>query len=151
MLIVAQWTLTVATFYLLNQPETLAKLRKELQDTGAINLSWSALEKLPYLSAVISEALRLAYGVSARIPRIATNENLIYRGQFKGQDIEYVIPSGTPMGMSNAINHHNEDVYPDSHSFIPERWLDGDEAQRRQMANSLTSFSKGSRQCLAMK
>ncbi|KAJ5578592.1 uncharacterized protein N7459_007556 [Penicillium hispanicum] len=141
------WTITVTTFYLLNQPDTLARLTQELKDADASNLSWFALEKLPYLNAVISEGLRLSYGVTARIPRIATNENLVYRGQFKGQEVEYVIPSGTPMGMSNAINHHNEDVFPDSEKYIPERWLDLEESQRRRMENSLTSFSKGSRQC----
>lgn len=137
--------------YLLNQPETLARLTKELQDADALNLSWFALEKLPYLSAVLNEGLRLSYGVSSRAPRIAPNENLLYRGEFQGREIEYVIPPGTPMGMSNAINHHNEDVFPDSHAFKPERWLDLEEDERHRMENSLTSFSKGSRQCLGKK
>ncbi|KAI9648460.1 hypothetical protein NHQ30_003094 [Ciborinia camelliae] len=145
------WTLTVTTFYLLSHPETLARLSKELQDADAINLSWFALEKLPYLSAIITESLRLSYGVTARTPRIAPNENLIYRGQFHGRKIQFVIPSGTPMGMSTVINHHNEDVFPDSDKFMPERWLGLDEAQRRRMESNLTSFSKGSRQCLAMR
>jgi hypothetical protein len=137
-----QWTLTVTTFYLLNQPDTLARLTNELQDADAINLSWFALEKLPYLSAVITEGLRLSYGVTARIPRIAPNEDLFYRGQYDDRKVEYIIPSGTPMGMSNAINHHNEDVFPESDKFMPER---------RRMESSLTSFSKGSRQCLGMR
>ncbi|KAF7858483.1 hypothetical protein EAF04_009083 [Stromatinia cepivora] len=144
------WTLTVTTFYLLNQPETLARLSKELRDADAINLPWFALEKLPYLNATITEALRLSYGVTARAPRIAPDENLIYRGQFHGRKIQFIIPSGTPMGMSNVINHHNEDVFPDSDKFMPERWLGLDEAQRRRMESNLTSFSRGSRQCLAM-
>lgn len=146
-----QWTLTVTTFYLLNQPETLALLTQELQRADASNLSWFALEKLPYLNAVITEGLRLSYGVTARIPRIATQENLVYCGQFKGQKVEYVIPSGTPMGMSNAINHHNEEVFPDSEKYIPERWIDIEESQQRRMENSMTSFSKGSRQCPGIK
>jgi hypothetical protein len=137
-LIVAQWTLTVTTFYLLNQPETLARLSKELQDANAINLSWSALDKPPYPNAVISEALRLSYGVTARIPRIAPNENLVYRGRFNGREIEYVIPSGTAMGMSNAINHHNEDVFPETDTFKPDRWLGLQGAQRRRMEPDLS-------------
>ncbi|GCB21809.1 trichodiene oxygenase [Aspergillus awamori] len=145
------WTLTVTSFHLLSQPETLSKLTRELQDADASQLSWVGLEKLPYLSAVILEGLRLSYGVTARIPRIAPNERLLYRGEFHGRSIEYVIPPGTPMGMSNAINHHNEAVFPDSHTFRPERWLGIDDAQRRRMENCLTSFSKGSRQCLGMK
>lgn len=151
LLMLRQWTLTVITFYLLDQPDTLAHLSKELEDANATNLAWLSLEKLPYLSAVISEGLRLAYGVPSRLPRIAPQENLIYRGRFQGMEIKYTIPSGTPMGMSNAINHHDEDVFPESDRFRPERWLDLEEAQRRRMKNSLTPFSKGSRQCLGMK
>ena len=60
--------------------------------------------------AVVTEGIRLSYGVSTRLPRIAPTETLLYRGEFQGREIEYVIPPGTPMGMLNAINHHNEDV-----------------------------------------
>ncbi|KAL2802295.1 cytochrome P450 [Aspergillus granulosus] len=144
------WTLTVITFYLLNQPDTLACLTKELQDADALNLSWLALEKLPYLSAVISEGLRLAYGVGCRLARIAPTETLVYRGEFNGHKIEYLIPSGTAMGMSSAIIHHNEDIFPESHAFTPERWVEVEEAQKRRMDGNLTSFNKGTRQCVAM-
>ncbi len=60
--------------------------------------------------AVVAEGIRLSSGVSTRLPRIAPTETLLYRGEFQGRDIEYVIPPDTPMGMLNAINHHNEDV-----------------------------------------
>lgn len=146
-----QWTLTVATYYLLDQPETLARLVQELQTADATNRTWNELEKLPYLSAVIAEALRLSYGVSPRSPRIAPNERLVYRGRFQGREIVYDIPPGTPVGMSNAINHHNEEVFPASHTFRVERWLEADEAQRRRMETSLTSFSRGSRSCVGIK
>ncbi|KAL5001375.1 cytochrome P450 [Aspergillus recurvatus] len=144
------WTLTVTTFYLLNQPDTLSRLRDELQDADALNLPWVALEKLPYLTAVIHEGLRLSYGISQRMPRIAPTETLFYRGEHNGRKVEYSIPAGTPMGMSNAINHHNENAFRDSNKFMPERWTDVDDAQRRRMESCLTSFSKGSRQCLGI-
>lgn len=47
--------------------------------------------------------------------------------------------------------HHNEDVFPDSHAFIPERWLDEQGLRRPNMDMGLLSFSKGSRQCLGIK
>jgi len=47
--------------------------------------------------------------------------------------------------------HHNEDVYPDSHAFLPERWLDAQGQRRTNLDRGLLSFSKGSRQCLGMK
>lgn len=133
-----QWTLTVITFYLLSQPDTLKMLSDELRRADASNLPWFSLEKLPYLSAVISEGLRLSYGVSSRLPRIAPDESLVYRGHFRGQHLEYLIPPGTPIGMSNGINHHNEDVFTDSTSFLPERWLDKVDVSRHSMESSLT-------------
>ena len=71
------WCLTVITFYLLSDPAILNTLRNELRGEGA---STSVqLERLPYLSAVIQEGLRLSFGVCARLPRIATGETLVLR------------------------------------------------------------------------
>jgi cytochrome P450 len=88
-----------------------AKLAEELNDTDPEKLAWSALEKLPYLSAVISEGLRLSYGVSTRIPRVPRDEHLVYRGEVKGRGrVEYVIPKGTAIGSECC------------HALINSRW-----------------------------
>jgi hypothetical protein len=50
----------------------MARLTKELSQ--ATGVSSTELEQLPYLTAVIKEGLRLSYGVSHRLPRIAPNE-----------------------------------------------------------------------------
>ncbi|KAH9909477.1 cytochrome P450 [Xylariomycetidae sp. FL2044] len=145
------WALSVITYYVLSQPTVLDKLVAELQGLDAKNLTWSSLEKLPYLGAVISEALRLSYGVSSRMPRVPRDEHLLYRGEVSGRGkVEYVIPKGTPIGMSPAIMHHNEDVFPNSHEFMPERWLDQEGLRRPNMEKALLSFSRGSRQCLGI-
>ncbi|KAL7936142.1 cytochrome P450 [Trichoderma chlorosporum] len=152
------WTLAVITYHLLTQPEILKKLTNELRsvvDDPKSLPSWSTLEQLPYLNAVATEGLRLSYGVSARTARIAAEEDLVYRGAWtpKGSklpvSLEYVVPRGMAIGMTSTIMHHNEDVFPDSHSFIPERWLVKGK-QRRDMDHSFFSFGKGSRQCLGM-
>ncbi|KAL7621992.1 hypothetical protein AAE478_007493 [Parahypoxylon ruwenzoriense] len=145
------WTLTVITYFLLSNPETLAKLTEELHEVieDPRNLpGMSALEGLPYFQAVIQEGLRLSYGVSTRSPRIPTKENLTYCGEWMGQNVQYVIPKGYAIGMSTAISHHIESVFPDSYSFIPERWLDTQ--NRKLLDRALLSFSKGSRSCLGM-
>ncbi|XPS70250.1 hypothetical protein M3J09_002489 [Ascochyta lentis] len=145
------WTLSVITFHILSQPKIQAKLAEELQGVDLKDVSWVKLERLPYLSAVIAEGLRLSYGVSARTPRIAQQEHLVYRGHIEGQgDIEYVLPKGTAIGMSSAITHHNEDVFPNSDAFMPERWLGKDVAEKSIMEKSLLAFSKGSRQCVGL-
>lgn len=56
-----------------------------------------------------------------------------------------VIPPGTPVGMTSVLMHHDESIFPDSKSFLPERWLDNP-----QLDKYLVSFSKGSRQCLGI-
>jgi cytochrome P450 len=154
------WALTVITYHLLAEPTMLEKLTAEVgQAVGSSGQlpSWATLEKLPYLGAVIYEGLRLSYGVAGRTSRIATAEDLIYRGNWtaKGSQTsiraEYVIPRGYAIGMSSAITHHDESVFPDSHSFLPERWLDEKNQHRKQLHHALLSFSKGSRACIGMK
>lgn len=59
------WALVVITFHLLNKPELLARLHKEVsqavEDPRHLP-PWSVLEDLPYLQAVVREGLRLSYG-----------------------------------------------------------------------------------------
>lgn len=114
-------------------------------------MSWFELEKLPYLNAVVSEAIRHGFGVSQRSPRLAPDETLVYRGNFKGHSFEYIIPPGTPMGMSTALTNMDENVFPEPKDFVPERWLGLEDGERHKLANHVTSFSKGSRQCVGIK
>lgn len=145
------WTLTVITYFLLAQPETQARVVSELRDVDPHSLSWTTLEKFPYLSGVILEGLRLSYGIPMRSPRIARDEDLIYQGTSGGKTFEYVVPRGTAIGMSQWIQHHDEEVFPDSYSFTPERWLDEEGGQRRALEKYMVAFSRGSRVCVGMK
>ncbi|GAB1194036.1 hypothetical protein APSETT444_003275 [Aspergillus pseudonomiae] len=58
------------------------------------------------------------------------------------------MPYLTPVGMSSTLMHHDERIFPDSHKFIPERWLDME--QRKQLEKYMVAFTKGSRQCIGM-
>ncbi|KIW89237.1 uncharacterized protein Z519_10090 [Cladophialophora bantiana CBS 173.52] len=131
------WT----TYYLLENPEKLNKMREELDrlDPGR-TASLTDLEKMPYLTSVMLEGLRLSYGVSTRLQRIAPDRDLQYK--------EWTIPAGTAVGMTSVFMHHNENIFPDSYNFIPERWMNLDE--RKRLENYLVAFSKGSRQCIGL-
>jgi cytochrome P450 len=112
---------------------------------------WAVLEQLPYLSGVILESIRLSYGVSTRLARLAPDKALIYEGGSKDHSYKYVIPKGTPIGMTSVIMHANESIFPQADSFIPERWLKEDGTRRTELESYLMSFSKGSRQCIGIK
>lgn len=147
------WALAVITFHLLDKPELLNKLSQELNEavTDPTQLpTWTTLEKLPYLGAVIQEGLRLSYGVSGRTAREASQEDLVYRGEFNKKPVELVIPRGYAIGMSAAITHHDESVFQDSYSFVPERWL-AEKESRKDLERGMLAFSKGSRACLGKK
>lgn len=153
------FTLTVITFYLLTRPEILERLTRELRTvvTDPQHLpSWSTLEALPYFSAVVAEGLRLAPGVSSRIARVATEEDLVYRGKWapkgSGTEVEltHVIPRGWAVGMSAMVSHFNESHFPDSNEFIPERWMDKNVQRKRDVEKAFIPFSKGTRKCLGM-
>ncbi|WQF79329.1 Putative cytochrome P450 [Colletotrichum destructivum] len=153
------FTLTVITFYLLTRPEILERLTQELRTvvTDPQHLpSWSTLEALPYFSAVVTEGLRLAPGVSSRIARVATEEDLVYRGKWapegSGTEVEltHVIPRGWAVGMSAMVSHFNESHFPDSNEFIPERWMSQNVQRKRELEKAFIPFSKGTRKCLGM-
>ncbi|KAK0726268.1 cytochrome P450 [Apiosordaria backusii] len=155
------WALTVISYHVLTKPEILKRLTDEVREAVKANggevPDWKTLEGLPYLGAVIYEGLRLSYGLASRTSRVAPGEDLFYQGTWtpKGRNtekkVEYVIPRGYAIGMSAVITHHDESIYPDSHSFIPERWLDEKNQHRKDLDRALLSFSKGSRGCIGIK
>ncbi|KAI4159529.1 MAG: hypothetical protein LQ342_006530 [Letrouitia transgressa] len=102
----------------------------------ANNLS-AELEKLPYLTGVIQEGLRLVYGVATRLQRVAPNEALQYK--------DWVIPPGTSTGMTAVLVHNNPEIFPDPRTFNPDRWV-----ENPRLDKYLLSFSKGSRICVGI-
>lgn len=128
----------IAHFHLLSNAEIMHRVRLELS-TVSPSASLTELEQLPYLSAVIAEANRLSFGVTARVCRIAPDEDLRYK--------EYRIPAGTSVSMITLSVHTDEVVFPDPWAFKPERWLgrEGTDRRRYQMA-----FNKGGRNCVSV-
>jgi cytochrome P450 len=88
--------------------------------------------------------LRLGYGTVGRSPRLHKTKELHYG--------EYVIPRSTPVSASTYAMHHNEKVFPDSHTFDPTRWLNNPVGPdgKKALSRYLVSFSKGTRYCLGM-
>lgn len=141
------WTLSVATYYLLASPRILTTLKAELKaaipDPNA-SVPIEVLEKLPYLIAIVQEALRLGDGVASRLQRISPEKPMLFIDR-SGSGKEWLIPTQTPVAISSFFVHHEESIFPDAESFIPERWI-----ENPRLSRLLVSFSKGSRQCIGM-
>ena len=131
-------SIAISHFHLLYNPSIMARLRAELR-TVPEAATWTELEQLPYLSAVIAEGNRLSFGVTARVCRIAPDEALQYEN--------YTIPPGTPISMTTLSVHTNEKIFPQPWKFNPDRWLgqEGTERRKYQMA-----FNKGGRNCIGI-
>ena len=145
-ILTTSWALTVAGFHIVDKPEVFRKLRAELLQAipdPMGPLDFVKLEKLPYLSACIREGIRLAYGTTSRMPRLA-HKALQYR--------DWIIPARTPTSMTIVDMNHDEEVFPDSHEFIPERWLDNPKTKRGDsLERYFVGFSKGTRSCIGVK
>jgi cytochrome P450 len=137
----------VIAYFLLTRPEITARLKEDLKSINLRDLSWCGLEQYPYLNGEIYEGLRMSYGISSRLAMIPRDEDLNYlNGNYR-----YVVPRGTAIGMSSSIAHHDETVFPNSHKFAPERWIDAHGHKNKALEKYMTSCGRGSHQCLGMK
>ena len=130
---------------MLSNPQILTRLKTDLKAAipdAKVDPPLLVLEQIPYLVAVVQEALRLSYGVSSRIERISPDKALIYT---EPSGKTWSIPAGTPLAMTSVLIHHNESIFPNNKSFVPERWI-----QDPRLDRYLVSFSKGSRACLGV-
>ncbi|MCJ1318280.1 hypothetical protein MMC15_003608 [Xylographa vitiligo] len=140
------WTLAVATYHLLASPRILAILKNELKSAipdPNVYVPLAVLDQLPYLVAVVQEALRLSYGVSSRLQHISLQRAMLFTDKRSGK--QWTIPSNKPVGMTSVIMHHDKSIFPDSKSFVPERRIENPRLDRYML-----SFSKGSRQCIGI-
>jgi len=135
--------MTVATYHVVNNPMIYKKLVAELKaafpDSNA-RLDFQVLEKLPYLTGVVKEGLRLSFGVIGRMPRIVPEGGATYNG--------YTVPAGTAVSMSSWMLHQDENYFPNALEFNPGRWANI--ADVRRMEKAFVPFGKGSRICVGM-
>lgn len=145
-------TLSNLTYHVISQPRVLKKLKDELleaagQTASSSLLDYRTLERLPYLKACIKEALRLATGVSSRLPRLSRTDSITYRSP-SGQ--EYRFAPNTVISMSILDLHYNEDVFINAKAFKPERWLENNKEKLQQMEKAFAPFGRGPRQCVGL-
>ncbi|KAB8071277.1 elymoclavine monooxygenase [Aspergillus leporis] len=136
------YSTTCAVHYLLTSPSALSKLQAELDDAAPYirhNFDHRKIQSLPYLGAVVKEALRLSNPVPGCLPRIVPENGTRVGSVF--------IPPGTAVSVSLMSIQQNENIFRDPQKFIPERWL-GKEGEATQRWN--VAFSRGPRQCIGI-
>ncbi|KAF5379295.1 hypothetical protein D9757_007640 [Collybiopsis confluens] len=138
----------VGVRHLLINSDILKRLVEELDNAWPAESepSYEELEKLPYLTAVIKESLRLSHGVVSPLGRVVGPGEAVIAGE--------QIPPGTNVGISATFVHLNPELFPDPAKFKPERWLDrAPRVENTTEINSdryLVSFSRGPRACVGI-
>ncbi|KAI9435562.1 putative P450 monooxygenase [Lactarius indigo] len=132
---------TTISYHVLHNPEIQRRLVNELRTAWPVLEEvprYEVIEKLPYLTAVVKEGLRIFPG-GAALPRVVPPEGATIGGTF--------VPGGTVVSQWFLCVLRSPAIFTDPDVFIPERWL-GEDA--KTLETWLVSFSKGPRSCLGI-
>ncbi|KAJ2139575.1 hypothetical protein IW139_000446 [Coemansia sp. RSA 353] len=130
------WTLAL----LLHNPHIHARLVSDIrrsfpEGSDHVITYDDCRQKLPYLSAVISESLRVLSPAPSMLPRVVPAGGLRLGG--------YLLPVGSLVCPSIMPAHMNPSVFPDPTVFNPDRFM----TESAEKSNML-AFSTGVRACL---
>ncbi|KAJ2524650.1 hypothetical protein GGI11_000653 [Coemansia sp. RSA 2049] len=135
-------TLSWAITCLLGCPEIYERLKRDIRtafpDKSIVIRFDEAKAKLPYLTAVIHETMRLHPAVAGYIPRCVPEQ---------GADIldgRYFLPKGTEVGISLFACNRNKAVWENPTDFNPDRFMGPDAVSRFK---DVLTFSSGVRIC----
>jgi unspecific monooxygenase len=122
-----------ALYWIHYLPEVREKLLSELDTLGEIPDTMSIL-KLPYLTAVCNETLRI-YPVGILTFARSAKEPIELMG--------YYLEPGVELGICIYLTHQRQDIYPEPKQFKPERFLD-----RQYSPYEFLPFGGGARRCI---
>lgn len=137
-------------YWVLATPHVLPKLQKELDEAnipaGTVP-SYDAVKDLPYVSAVISETMRIHSTSSLGLPRLVPGVSPENPNPKPIEILGYSFPPGTALSVPAYTIHHSPEIWgSDVEEFRPERWLDGELTERQKEA--FIPFSYGPRACV---
>jgi len=138
-------TLSAALFYLAHYPEVYHRLVSEVRltfnDAEKIR-SGLLLQSCTYLHACINETMRMSPSTPGAPWREVQKGGAIIDGMF--------IPAGYDVGTCIYSIHHCEEYFPQSYTFIPERWIPRQFTSPEQLEvayEAFNPFSTGPRGC----
>ncbi|RDL38625.1 uncharacterized protein BP5553_02965 [Venustampulla echinocandica] len=136
--------------YLVDNLPAQEHIFQEMQENGCtFPITWTETQTLPYLEAVMREAIRL---------HVSLGSNLMREVPASGLELPsgHRLPPKTSVGIRPFALASREDCFgKDPLTFNPDRWLQkptetGEEhmERRRMMDRSDLTFGKGSRSCI---
>ncbi|MCC3766197.1 cytochrome P450 [Streptomyces sp. UNOC14_S4] len=126
------WTMEA----ILAHQETADRIRAELRRvTGGSPLTVDHLSRLTYLTAAVTEALRL-YPINPIVPRRVLGPGFTVAG--------FPLPAGVHVAVNGFGAQRRAAAFPDPCRFRPERWLD-----KRPAPCTWVPFGGGARKCIA--
>jgi unspecific monooxygenase len=124
-----------AFYWIHKQPEIHQKVLHELDSLGD-NPDLMAIARLPYLSAVCAETLRIYPVVFFAFPRMAKSPVKIMGHEFD---------ANTTLIPCIYLTHRRDDLYPEPNQFKPERFID-----RQFSPYEYLPFGGGNRRCVGL-
>ncbi|XP_069693132.1 probable cytochrome P450 CYP44 isoform X2 [Periplaneta americana] len=129
-------------YCLATNPEVQEKAYQEIQDNLKREdvITYSTIQKLSYLKAVVKETFRL-YPTGTEISRII-QKDLVLSG--------YHVPAGSHVNLSPHVHFKSNKYFSRASEFLPERWIRGNETSDVH-PYLLTPFGHGVRTCAGMR
>ncbi|GIZ49739.1 hypothetical protein CKM354_001276600 [Cercospora kikuchii] len=130
--------LTSIFYHLHKNPTTLEKLRHEIDQAFAEGrltypLRFSACTKLPYLHAVVREAMRMHSSLGLGLPRVVPPGGETICGEF--------FPEGQGVIMNACVINFDKNIFgEDADQFIPERWTRSGVEKANEMERHMLQF-----------
>ncbi|XP_054834940.1 steroid 21-hydroxylase [Eublepharis macularius] len=133
--------LTWTVAFLLHRSEIQDRIHHEIMTVIGFDRdpTYSDREHLPYLSATITESLRLRPSAPLALPHVATRDTSLSG---------FPIPKGTTIIPNLYGAHHDGSKWDCPLEFRPERFLESDDSSSYEAQRNLVPFSCGARGCL---
>lgn len=138
--------LTAIFYYSHKDPKIVAKLKREIDEAfeqGKLvyPIRFADANRLPYLRAVVNEAMRIHPSTGMSLPRVVPGGGVEICSKY--------FPAGTVVAMNAAVVQLDKNIYgEDSEQFIPERWTRDGERAAANMERHFLQFGYGKRMCL---
>uniref|UniRef100_A0A3Q1HEI5 Uncharacterized protein n=1 Tax=Anabas testudineus TaxID=64144 RepID=A0A3Q1HEI5_ANATE len=134
-------TISWSLYHLAKEPEIQEQLYQEVISVcpGDKVPTSEDIAQMPYLKAIIRETLRL-YPVVPGNARVVVDNEIVVGN--------HVFPKNTLFHLCHYAVSYDENIFPNPHTFMPERWLRGPEEKSKQHPFGSVPFGFGIRACL---